>query len=117
MTPDSENTTSSGFFRAGSGITRNLFPGVDLTVNAGPNLMLSIVKFEADAVVPVHQHPHEQAGMLIEGQLQFTIGDRTEILNPGDQWIIPGNTPHTVKAIGGRAVALDVFNPIREDYI
>ena len=34
-----------------------------------------------------------------------------------DQWIIPGHVPHTVVAVGGPAVALDVFYPIREDYL
>lgn len=107
----------SAFIRTGAGKTRDLFPGVELTVNAGKNLMLSVVRFQCDAVVPVHQHPHEQGGILIEGRLEFTIGDRTEILEAGDQWIIPGNVPHTVKAIGGPALALDVFAPIREDYL
>jgi quercetin dioxygenase-like cupin family protein len=55
--------------------------------------------------------------MLIEGRLKFTIGDRTEILEAGDQWIIPGGVPHTVTAIDGPALAIDVFNPIREDYL
>lgn len=110
-------SNSFAFIRSGTGQTRDLFPGVKLTVNAGQNLMLSVVRFEPDAIVPVHQHHHEQGGMLIQGRLEFTIGEQTEILEPGDQWIIPGNVPHTVRAIGGPALALDVFSPIREDYL
>jgi len=105
------------FFRPGQGHNMNPFPGVNLTTNAGGQMMLSYVTFEEGAVVPVHAHPHEQGGILVSGQLQFTIGDRTELLGPGDQWIIPGHVPHTVVAVGGPAVALDVFYPIREDYL
>lgn len=105
------------FVRAGEGRSRSLFPGVTITTNAGENLMLSVVRFEPDATVPVHSHPHEQAGLLVSGRLKFTIGAETRVLEPGDQWLIPGGVPHTVVAVDGPAVALDVFNPIREDYL
>ncbi|MFM7316296.1 MAG: cupin domain-containing protein [bacterium] len=112
-----ENNNQKMFIRSGQGRTRNLFPGVDITTNAGAKIMLSVVRFEPDSVVPVHAHPHEQGGMLIQGRLKFTIGETTEIFEPGDQWIIPGGVPHTVTAIDGPALALDVFYPIREDYL
>ena len=67
--------------------------------------------------MPVHSHPHEQAGLLVSGRLKFTIGEETRLLEPGDQWLIPGGVPHTVVAVDGPAVALDVFNPVREDYL
>jgi len=111
-----QSTDQPTFIRPGQGHTMNLFPGVNLTTNAGEKIMLSYVTFEDGAVVPLHSHPHEQGGVLLSGQLEFTIGDTTEILNSGDQWIIPGNVLHTVVAVGGPAVALDVFYPIREDY-
>jgi quercetin dioxygenase-like cupin family protein len=105
------------FVSAGQGRSRDLFPGVNIKTNAGEKLMLSVVTFEPDATVPVHSHPHEQAGLLVSGRLKFTIGDETRILEPGDQWLIPGGVPHTVTAVDGPAVALDVFHPIREDYL
>ena len=67
--------------------------------------------------VPDHAHPHEQMGLLISGQLEFTIGGTTRVLVPGDRWRIPGGVSHRVRAVGGPAVALDVFHPIREDYL
>ncbi len=105
------------FVRAGEGRSRELFPGVSITTNAGEKLMLSVVRFEPDAEVPVHAHPHEQAGLLVSGRLKFTIGEETRILEAGDQWLIPGGVAHTVVAVDGPAVALDVFHPIREDYL
>jgi quercetin dioxygenase-like cupin family protein len=78
--------------------------------------MLSVVRFEPGAEVPDHAHPHEQAGILLSGCLEFTIGGVTRRLGPGDQWRIPGGVRHRCVAIGGPVVALDVFTPIRDDY-
>jgi quercetin dioxygenase-like cupin family protein len=94
----------------------DLAPGIRLWAPHGQNLMLSYVELDEGAVVPVHHHPHEQAGMVVSGQLRFTIGDETRECGPGDMYLIPSNVPHTVMAVGGPAVALDVFTPIREDY-
>ena len=120
--PDTVSVSSDSpsrpvFVTGGSGIKRPLFPGVELTINAGERLMLSLVTFEPNAEVPSHHHPHEQGGYLVSGQLEFTIGDETRLLKPGDQWLIPGGVSHRVRAVGGPAVAVDVFTPIREDYL
>lgn len=105
------------FVPCGSGTHHALFPGVDLRVTAGRGVMLSVVEFEPGGVVPEHSHPHEQMGYLVSGRLEFTVGGLTRLLEPGDLWRIPGGVPHRVVAVDGPAVALDVFNPVREDYM
>ena len=105
------------FVTSGSGSHHNLFPGVEIRTTAGQNMMISLVNLEPDSVVPDHAHPHEQMGMMISGKLEFTVGGQVKVLGPGDIWRIPGGVRHSVKAIDGPAVALDVFNPIREDYL
>jgi quercetin dioxygenase-like cupin family protein len=80
-------------------------------------MMLSVVRLEPRSVVEEHAHPHEQMGMLLEGRLEFTIGGITRLLEPGDIWRIPGGVLHSVRALGAPALALDVFHPIREDYL
>lgn len=82
----------------------------------GENLMLSYLEMEEGAEIPLHDHPHEQGGMLISGKMQLTIGDETRIVEPGSMYLIPSNVPHRAVAIDGPAVVLDVFSPIREDY-
>lgn len=94
-----------------------IFPGVNIFTTAGQQMMISLVEFEPGAVVQPHAHPHEQMGMLLEGDLTFTIGGETRTLQPGEMWRIPGGVVHSAVA-GNRAVkALDVFQPIREDYL
>ncbi len=105
------------FIAAGSGSHHSIFPGVDIRTAAGRQLMLSVVRFEPGSVVPHHHHPHEQMGMMISGRLEFTVADTTRVLGPGDIWRIPGGVVHGVRALEEPAVALDVFHPIREDYL
>jgi quercetin dioxygenase-like cupin family protein len=105
------------FHPAGSGSRHEIFPGVEIRTTAGRGIMLSVVRLEPGSVVAEHTHPHEQMGLLIEGRLEFTVGGVTRVLGPGDLWRIPGGVPHSVRALDGPAVALDVFHPIRQDYL
>jgi quercetin dioxygenase-like cupin family protein len=93
-----------------------IFPGVDIYTAAGDQIMLSLVEFEPHAVVPPHSHRHEQMGLLLEGELTFTIGGQVTTVSPGEMWRIPGGVVHQVVAGDRPAKALDVFHPIREDY-
>jgi quercetin dioxygenase-like cupin family protein len=55
-------------------------------------------------------------GLLLEGELTFTIGDETRTLKPGDMWRIPGGIRHSARAGAQPVRALDVFCPVRDDY-
>ncbi len=79
--------------------------------------MLSRVEMKENAEIPLHSHPHEQGGVLLSGQLELQIGEETKIMQPGDVYLIPGDIPHRAVAVNGPAVVLDVFSPIREDYV
>jgi quercetin dioxygenase-like cupin family protein len=80
------------------------------------NLMLSYLEIDEGAEVPLHSHPHEQGGMLVQGRMELTIGDETRICEAGSLFLIPPNVPHRARAVDGPALVLDVFSPVREDY-
>ncbi len=53
---------------------REVLAGVRLkTLVHGARTLLTEVKLEKGAVVPEHQHPHEQTGYLISGSLRFFL--------------------------------------------
>ena len=91
-------------------------PGCRMRTPFGENLMLSYLEMDEGAVVPLHDHPHEQGGILLEGRVELTIGDEVRVCEVGEMFLIPPNTPHKAVAVGGPARVLDVFSPIREDY-
>jgi len=93
-----------------------LAPGVTAKIASGERMMLSLVTFAPDAVVPTHSHPHEQMGMIVSGTLEFTIAGETRVLAGSGMVFVPGGVPHAAKAGPGGAVALEVFSPPREEF-
>ena len=92
-------------------------PGCRLRTPVGEKMMFSYLEMDADAEVPLHHHPHEQGGVVLRGQLQLTIGQETRVLEPGSMFIVPPNVPHRAVAVAGPVTVMDVFCPIREDYL
>ena len=80
-------------------------------------MLMSLVELQPGAIVQVHSHPHEQVGMVLEGQARFIIGDIEKLLGSGDMDIIPGGVMHKVIALDCLVKALDDFCPIREEYL
>jgi quercetin dioxygenase-like cupin family protein len=95
---------------------QELGPGIRIRTPHGERLMLSLVDFDAGAVVPEHRHPHEQAGIVLHGKMELTIGGESRILGPLEAYIIPGGAPHAARAVDGPCRVLDLFSPPREDY-
>jgi len=93
-----------------------IVPGARIRAPYGRHLMLSYLEIDENGVVPLHKHPHEQGGILLQGKVELTIGNEVRVLESGVMYIIPPNTPHKAVAVGGPAVVLDVFSPVREDY-
>ena len=47
---------------------KELAPGVTVKLVWGDKIMISMIEMAPYAIVPVHSHPHEQAGMVVHGQ-------------------------------------------------
>jgi quercetin dioxygenase-like cupin family protein len=94
-----------------------IFPGVHIRTAATQRMMLSVVDLEPHSVVEEHSHPHDQVGMVLAGKAIFYIGDEQKTLGAGDIYRIPGGVRHRVVALDEPVKALDVFHPVREDYL
>ena len=97
-------------------ISKELAPGASTQTFWGDNMLLSLVTIDANSLVPKHTHPHEQAGILVEGELEMGIDGEVKLLRPGDLYIIPGNVEHYAKTGDQPAKALDVFSPVRDEF-
>ena len=89
---------------------------VQARVVVGENASLAVVELAPDALVPGHQHVHEQLGICVEGEITFTIGEETRTLGPGGTWRIPSDRPHHAVAGPHGAVVIDIFAPVRADW-
>jgi quercetin dioxygenase-like cupin family protein len=97
-------------------VPKEIAPGSEIRVAWGEKLMLSFVRIEPGSVVPLHSHPHEQGGVCLEGEFEFTIGSETRIVRRGEAWMIPGGVEHAARGLGSSAYLLDIFYPHREEY-
>lgn len=96
---------------------KRIFKGVSLdSLAVGEKSIVCKMNYAAGDFASEHKHPHEQSGYVISGKYHMTIDDQEYDLSSGDSYAIPGNTPHSFRVIEAGEV-IDVFTPIREDYI
>lgn len=54
----------------------------------------------ADTGPEMYNHNSEEAGIVIEGTIEVTVGDRTETLHPGDAYLFDSRIPHRFRNTG-----------------
>jgi quercetin dioxygenase-like cupin family protein len=86
------------------------------TLVYGDKTLLTEFKLEKGSMLPRHNHPHEQTGYLVSGKIRLSIGDEEFDAMPGDCWSIPENVEHGALILAD-SVAVEVFSPIRTDYL
>lgn len=94
-----------------------LFPKALSGIVEGEKLMMSFLVLETGCEIPEHSHPHEQAGLVLEGRLRFRIGSDERDVGPGEAFLIPADVVHAGFVEQGPVRVLDIFAPPRMDYV
>lgn len=93
------------------------FLGVDFVVlSIGKDSMVTKMLYKSTDFVPFHQHPNEQIGYVVSGKYNLKFGGEEFLLSEGDSYSIPANIQHSIEIIEPGEV-VDVFTPIRQDYL
>ena len=96
---------------------KRTFKGGSLdSLATGEKSIVCKMNYVAGDFATEHTHPHEQSGYVISGKYRMVDNGVEYELNPGDSYVIRGNVPHSFKVIEAGEV-IDVFTPIREDYL
>ncbi|WP_299851744.1 cupin domain-containing protein [uncultured Roseovarius sp.] len=69
--------------------------------------MVAFFTFLKDMELPVHSHG-AQWGTVVEGKIEFTIGEETRVYRAGDSYSIPAGVEHGAMITAGTRV-IDVF--------
>jgi len=64
----------------------------------------------------MHSHPHEQAVYVVSGCLRVSCEGKTTDIRSGDSFVVRGGVEHGAAALED-CVVVDVFTPLREDYV
>ena len=95
-----------------------LLPFMFQCVQSGDDTLLVMNWLQPGMTPGPHSHPFEQIAVIVQGTARFHIGDKTYDAGPGSMIRIPPDVEHWAEVIGDEPVMnLDVFNPIREDYM
>jgi mannose-6-phosphate isomerase-like protein (cupin superfamily) len=54
----------------------------------------------ADTGAEMYAHESEEAGIVVSGWIEITVGDRTSELGPGDAYLFDSRIPHRFRNIG-----------------
>ncbi len=94
-----------------------LMDGIRVRAVNGERITLGVFELEPGLRMPEHRHPNEQVGVVLRGELTFTIGGETRLRRPGDMWVIPPDVPHTVEQAGNAGCTIvESFSPPRDDW-
>jgi quercetin dioxygenase-like cupin family protein len=105
------------FYKVNENGYKQVLPGIKIkTLVYGEKTLFSEFRMKAESILPKHSHYHEQTGYLVDGSIRLTIGKETFDVGPGDSWCIPGNMDHSAEILEN-SVAIEVFSPVREDYL
>lgn len=84
------------------------FQGITVWLLRGPTASAIFVEALEDSVVPEHTHGR-QWGIVVEGELDLTIGEKRATYRRGDEYSIPAGVPHGGRLKPGTRV-IDFFD-------
>ncbi|UCH56664.1 MAG: cupin domain-containing protein [Candidatus Bathyarchaeota archaeon] len=109
------------FIDAEKAPTFSQMEGLETTVLTGLNgerMMMVLNATLPGHTVPIHSHSQEQIGVVYAGEAILRIGGEERHAKKGDLYCIPADVPHGDTTIGDEPfVMLDIFYPVREDFI
>ncbi len=95
---------------------KELLPGFRVRFLHTKHMTLAFWNIDAGAELPEHSHPHEQVASIQAGEFELNIEGEMQVLKPGQIATIPGNKRHSGKALTDCEM-LDIFSPVREEYL
>jgi quercetin dioxygenase-like cupin family protein len=91
--------------------------GIERQMVVGERMMIVRFRFAPLLVTPEHTHPHEQMSLVISGRVRFFIDGVERIVSAGDVLHFPPNCRHGATILDEEVVLIDIFSPIREDFL
>ena len=106
------------FYKVNELKVKKVLEDSSIRVVANKNTMVSFFEFGPKTTyMPNHKHPHEQTAYVLSGSVKMIAGGETKILKANEGAVIPPNVEHEVFALEPGTKVIDVFHPIREDYL
>jgi quercetin dioxygenase-like cupin family protein len=92
-------------------------PGLMFRPLLGDGLLVNHVYFEPHTEAPTHSHVEEQIVVVLDGELEFWVGDDTRLLRRGDMVVVPAWVPHGARTHDSTCLEIDIFCPPRRQLL
>lgn len=84
----------------------------------GKNLMAVRFELAPNSSISMHEHESEQLTLVQNGLITIQFSEHQEVtLGPNDMTIIPPMVQHSASAGPEGCVVIDLFSPIRQDFV
>jgi quercetin dioxygenase-like cupin family protein len=83
-------------------------PGIFSKVESGSNLTMAFMEIAPGQQGTEHHHSFDQCGILVEGEIEMSIGEEKKLLGPMETYFIPAGIPHNWETTHSKAKILDV---------
>jgi quercetin dioxygenase-like cupin family protein len=91
--------------------------GIERQMVVGQNVMVCRFRFAPLVVTAEHTHPHEQITLVVQGKVRFFIEGVEQIVSAGDVLHFPPHNRHGATMLDEEVILIDIFSPIREDFL
>ena len=91
--------------------------GIERQMIVGDNIMICRFRFAPLLVTPEHDHSHEQMTIVERGRVKFFIEGKEQIACAGDVLHFPSYCWHGATMMDKEVVLIDIFSPVREDFL
>jgi quercetin dioxygenase-like cupin family protein len=83
-------------------------PGIFSKVEVGSNLVMAVMEISPGKEGVEHSHPFDQCGIVVEGEIEMSIGVEKRLLKTMETYFIPAEISHNWKTAQSSAKILDI---------
>jgi len=83
-------------------------PGIWSKLESGTNLTMAFMEIAPNKEGSAHDHPFDQCEVVIEGEIEISIGEERKLLKRMETYFIPAGIKHNWKTVASSAKILDV---------
>ena len=83
-------------------------PGIRSAAEIGRNLIMAHMEIGPGKEDSGHEHPFDQCGVVVEGEVEMFVGDARRVLRPNQAYFIPSGVRHGWKTLDRPVRILDV---------
>ena len=69
---------------------------------------MAIMEIAPNREGAAHAHPFDQCGIVIEGEIEMSVGEEQKLLRPIETYFIPAGVKHNWKTMSLAAKILDI---------